>query len=348
LIWQWKVRKLGKEKSGNLQHFFRKPKSSEKSIIPPEKVTNCLDFLLGVEMAMENNVVPIDWNTQVFAHLDVSENTRKEYCSRISSFIDFIKNYGFTKNSYLEYKRHLSQRTDFAVSTKNKYLIVARVYCKELHRQGYLPIDITQNVKSFQQSRKHKKDGFSEEEVQRILNYIQAQYSNLDTSRIKALLSLLILQGLRQIEIVRLDVTEVDLVSQVAFIQGKGQDDKEIIDLHPVVVAALKDYIKKYKIADGALFTSTSNNSRNHRLTTKSIRCLINPILRSLEIDKTVHGFRHYFTTKLIKAYKGDILTVAQYTRHKSLEMLQVYNDNLKRKADLPRFYETFNTINFD
>lgn len=306
-----------------------------------------MNSLHGVEMAMENNLVLIDRHSQIFANLDISEATRQEYSSRIKMFIDFIQLRGFHKNSYLEYKRHLAQRADFSVSTKNKYLIVARVYCKELHRQGYLPMDITQNIKSFKQSRKHKKDGFSEEETQQILNYLQDR-NDKSACRIKALLSLLILQGLRQVEVTRLDISDIDFTSQSAFIQGKGQDDKEIIDLHPVTVSALKQYVREFKIADGALFTSTSNNSRNHRLTTKSIRCLIQPILRSLEIDKTVHGFRHYFTTKLIQSYKGDILTVAQYTRHKSLEMLQVYNDNLKKKADLPKFYETFNSLNFD
>jgi hypothetical protein len=41
------------------------------------------------------------------------------------------------------------------------------------------------------------------------------------------------------------------------------------------------------------------------------------------------------------------LLTVSQYTRHKSLEMLQVYNDTIKHKADLPKYYETFSAINF-
>lgn len=306
-----------------------------------------MNSLLGAEIVMENSLTLIDRHTQIFANLDISETTRNEYSSRITAFIDFIKLHGFNKNSYLEYKRHLSQKTDLTISTKNKYLIVARVYCKELHRQGYLPIDITQNIKSFKQSRKHKKDGFSENEIQRILNCIQAQDDNRDTCRKKALLSLLILQGLRQIEIVRLNVTDVDLVSQIAFIQGKGQDDKEIIDLHPVTVSALREYMKKCKISDGALFTSTSNNSKNKRLTTKSIRNIINPILRSLEIDKTVHGFRHYFVTQLVKEYEGDLLSVIRYSRHKSIEMVQIYDDSIKHKADLPRFYKTFESINF-
>ncbi len=282
-----------------------------------------------------------------FEGLDVSENTRREYKYRVGLFIEFLQKNGFTRNSYLEYKRYLAERTDLGISTKNKYLIVARIYCKELHKQGYLPTDVTQNVKSFQQSRKHKKDGLNEEEVQKVLSYLQTLGNNYATCRKKALLSLLILQGLRQIEIVRLDVNDLDLVSSRAFIKGKARDDKELIDLHPVTVTTLKEYVRKNKIADGALFVSTSNNNKRQRLTTKSIRNLITPILKELSIDKTVHGFRHYFATKLIQAYKGDLLMVAKYTRHKNLEMLQIYNDSIKSKADLPRYYATFENIGF-
>ena len=101
------------------------------------------------------------------------------------------------------------------------------------------------------------------------------------------------------------------------------------------------------RIADGVLFTSQSNNSHNHSLTTRAIRGIVRATLAELGINKTTHGFRHYFTTKLIKTYKGDLLEVAQYPRHKSLEMLQIYNDNIKRQADLPRYYEVFKGVSF-
>lgn len=304
-------------------------------------------------MNQQNNLVIAgfdhrEWSKKLFDNLDISEATSAEYGLKIRYFTEFIQSSGFNKNSYLDYKRFLAERSNLSVSTKNKYLIVARIYCNELHRQAYLPIDITLNIKSFKQGRKHKKDGFSETEIQQILGYLQSKEENCDTNRKKALLSLMILQGLRQVEIVRLNVTDIDLVTKTALVQGKGSDDKDVVDLHPVTVEALRCYIKKSKIADGALFTSTSNRSKNQRLTTKSIRNIINPILKELDIDKTVHGFRHYFTTTLINAYKGDLLTVAQYTRHKSLEMLQVYNDTIKHKADLPQYYQTFQSINFD
>ena len=284
---------------------------------------------------------------KIFDLLDVSEATRDEYKCRISLFLKFIKDSPINHNSYLEFKRYFSGRTDFSISTKNKYLATAKIFLKELNRQGVLPTDITQNVRTFSQNKKHKRDGLNEEEVGILSARMKQLPSTPENTRLKALLSLLTLQGLRQVEIARLDVKDIDLVSQTAFVQGKGQDDKEPIDLHPESIKALRDYLKTNKKADGALFTSRSNNHLNQRLTVRAVRELVKEALKELGIDKTVHGFRHYFTTTLIKTYKGDLLEVAQYTRHKGLEMLQVYNDSIKKQADLPRFYRAFKGVSF-
>jgi integrase len=284
---------------------------------------------------------------QVFELLDVSPETRKDYTYRIGLFLGFTAEKGFNRNSYLEYKRYLADRTDLSVATKNKYLATAKVFLKELNRQGALPADITQNIKTFSQNKKHKRDGLNDEEVGVIAEALLLLSPTPQNTRLKAVVSLLALQGLRQVEVIRLDVKDIDLVNKTAFVQGKGQDDKEPIDLHPETVKALRDYLKTNKKASGALFTSKSNNSQNQRLTTKSIRDIVKQTFTTLGIDKTTHGFRHYFTTTLIKTYKGDLLEVAQHTRHKSLEMLQVYNDTIKKKADLPRYYEAFKGVSF-
>ena len=284
---------------------------------------------------------------KVFDLLDVGENTRADYKARIGLFLEHTTIHGLNRNSFLAFKRELAERADLSVSTKNKYLTTARVFLKELNRLGRLPADITQNVKTFTQTKKHKRDGLTDEEITALTNKMRQLPQTPSNARLKAILSLLTLQGLRQVEITRLDVRDLDFVAKTAFIQGKGQDDKEPINLHPETVRALQDYVKTNRIGDGALFTSQSNNSRNQRLTTRALRGIVKATLTELGINKTTHGFRHYFTTRLIKIYKGDLLEVAGYTRHKSLEMLQVYNDNIKRKADLPRFYEAFNGVSF-
>lgn len=284
---------------------------------------------------------------RAFDLLDVSEATRADYKYRIGLFIDFTQERGLNRNSFLEFKRALAERTDLAVSTKNKYLATAKIFLKEANRQGFLPADITQNIKTFSQSKKHKRDGLNDEEIKKLTESIQRLPETPQNARLKAILSLLVFQGLRQVEITRLDVRDIDFISKTAFIQGKGQDDKEPINLHPEAVKALQNYLKSNGIADGALFTSQSNNSKNQRLTTRALRDIVKETLNTLGIEKTTHGFRHYFTSTLIKTYKGDLLEVAQYTRHKSLEMLQVYNDNIKREADLPRFYKAFSEVKF-
>jgi len=283
----------------------------------------------------------------IFKLLDVNEETRKDYQYRIGHFLNFINGEGLNQDSFLEYKKHLKLRIDYTVATKNKYLITAKIFLKELNRRRLLPVDITQNIKSFSHSKKHKKEGLNDQEIKKLSFALKGLPKNPHNTRIKAMISLLVLQGLRQVEITRLDVKDIDLVRKTALIEGKGRDDKEIIYLHPETVRQIKKYLKTNNIKDGALFVSKSNNSRNARITTRGLRMIIKKLLNELEIDKSVHGFRHYFTTTLIKNYKGDLLRVAQYTRHRSLEMLQVYNDNIKMEEDLPRYYETFKGVSF-
>lgn len=299
------------------------------------------------------NAGAVDFNrvkkqaAQVFDNLDVNEGTREDYKARIGMFADFARTHGINANSFLEFKRELVGRTDLSVSTKNKYLSTARVFLKELNRLGHLPADITQNIKTFQQSKKHRRDGLSDEEMDLLGGKMRSLPNTPANARLKAILALLTLQGLRQIEAIRLDVKDLDFIQRTAMILGKGRDDKEAVNLHPETVRALTEYLKLNKIADGPLFQSQSNNSKNARLTTRALRGIVKHELTALGIQKSTHGFRHYFTTRLIKTYKGDLLEVAQYTRHKSLEMLQVYNDNINRKEDLPRFYGAFEGVSF-
>lgn len=284
---------------------------------------------------------------RTFDRLDISDLTRQDYKYRIGYFLDYTQKNGVHHDTYLEFKRHIANRTDWSIATKNKYLATAKIFLKELNRQGLLPMDITQNIKSFSQSKKHKRDGLNDEEMTKLVEKMQQLPSSPQNSRLRAMVSLLALQGLRQIEIVRLDVKDIDSIGKTALVQGKGRDDKEPIDLHPETVKAIKEYLKMNKKASGALFTSVSNNHKNERLTTRAVRDIITGFLKELGVDKSTHGFRHYFTTKLIKTYKGDLLEVAQYTRHRGLEMLQVYNDAVKKEADLPRYYDTFSGISF-
>jgi len=283
----------------------------------------------------------------IFDNLDVSEQTRKEYKYRIKDFLEFVSIGGLSNNAFLEYKRNLLARSEISISTKNKYLAAARIFLKELNRHGKLPVDITQNVKGFYQDKKHKVDGISVKDMERICYVFQNYEYYSNNLRLKAVVGLLAYQGLRQIEIVRLDVKDIHLARKVALVRGKGRDDKEPIPLNPQTVSLLKEYIESENLNDGPLFYCLSGPNTGERLTTRGLRLMVTDFLSDIGIEKTTHSFRHYFTTELIKAYKGDLIEVSHYTRHRSLEMLQVYNDKVQMDADLPRFYSVFNSVSF-
>jgi|SRR3989338_2615559 len=283
-------------------------------------------------MKMERKLATIDKEKisagAIFDGLDISEATKKDYSTRVGLFLSYVGANRFQTNTYLNFKRYL-ERTDYAVATKNKYLATARVFLKELARRGVLPFDITYNIKQFRQSKRHRKEGLTDKDVQLVGVRLKNMQDTRRNSRLKALFSLLAFQGLRQIEIVRLDVDDIDLARKIALIRGKGMDDKEIIYLAPATAKTLKEYLKAYEFKNGALFRSFGNR-KSERISTMTVKREIGGLLKELDIEKTVHGFRHFYVTELLKSM--DVRDVRKFSRHHSLEMLMVYDDEVSVK----------------
>ena len=283
----------------------------------------------------------------VFNLLDVSQQTIKDYKYRLPRFLDFIEKNGFNRMSYLEFKRYLETRNDFSISSKNHFLITARIWLRELYKLGKIPVDITLNISTFSESKKHKKQGLDDEEIERLTNWLKELPPTAQIARLRAMFSLFIFEGLRTVEVARLDFEDLDLANNRTLILSKGAKDKEWIKLLPKTVKHLKEHLNQNNIKAGAIFLCQSNSNKNKRLTTRSIRREIKGVFEKLGISKDVHSLRHYYITKLIKAYDGNLLQVAKYTRHNSLDMLMVYNDEISIEQDFPRLCSVFRGINF-
>lgn len=282
----------------------------------------------------------------VFDNLDVAESTRIDYRYRLPMFMSYVNLHGFNTNTYLDYKRHL-RATTWSIATKNKHLIVARVFLKEMHRQGLIPTDITHNVKAFKQSKQHKKRGLNDIEVKRLTAWLCELPSSQESDRLKAIFSLLLLQGMRLIEVCRLDVEDLDLENDRLFVWGKGRDDKDPVPLLPQSVTNLRQYLRSNGIKEGAFFRSNSHSQMGRRLSTRGLREIISVIFNMLHINKTAHGTRHYYTSKLLKHMPGELLDVAQFTRHRSIEMLREYDNRNKQDFALDKVISAFASVSF-
>lgn len=292
-------------------------------------------------------ITTLDQAQKIFDMLDVSSSTREDYKKRIGYFIKFVEERGFNINTFLEFKRHLAKQNHYGISTKNKYLIVSRIFIREIVRRGILPNDITNNIRTFPQSRKHKKFGLSQDEVDRLTEWLRNLPPTPRTWRTRAVFALLILNGLRSIEIQRADRTDLQISKKLLYVRRKGMEhEREPVHLHPTTARVLREYVKSNKIADGALFVSGSNNSQNKRITTKGLRDITGIAYSSAGIDKTGnHCARHFFCTHMIKKFDGKLTEIIKYSGHSDLSMLQVYNDNVEMTESLPKFYRAFDNI---
>ncbi len=278
----------------------------------------------------------------ILRSLDVSEQTLRDYRCRIDLFIRHTKENGFGPATFIEFKRGLAGRSDLSVSSKNKYLSAAKSFLQELNRWGYVPVDITQKVKSFRQSRGHKVMGLEASDVEAVSEKITELAPTPKNNRLKAFFALLVLQGLRQIEIVRLDVGDLDLKRGTAFIHGKGRDEKEIIYLAPGTVKALNAYLASNGVTYGALFRSMGNR-HSDRLSTMTVNREVKKLFKMAGVEKSVHGIRHFYITNLLK--KFDVRDAIKFSRHKSFDMLLIYDDELDLKEKSRRVFECLPAI---
>ena len=280
--------------------------------------------------------------------IDVNQSTIINYKHSVARFIRYISEYGISQTTLLDYKRHLGKNNQLSVASKNKYLNTAKKFCLIAHAKSFIPKDISKvngiEIKGFKISRLHKKTGLSMSELKRVVDYMNQLDESFKSLRLKLLFVLLFHQGLRQIEVSRLKIRDIDLINKQALIRGKGKDDKEPIVLQDITVKLIRKYLKACKRRDGYLFYALASKNANAKLNPSGIKKIIKDIFGHLKIDKTTHALRHSFVNQLLKYY-DDLLVVASYSRHSNLNMIKVYADEINKELDRPKFNEAFKEL---
>ena len=248
---------------------------------------------------------------------------------------------------------------EFVAHTKNMYLTSARIFLKELTYQGILTSDITLNTPGFTRKRP-KREGLNRQELTLISKRLKASPPTPKNNRLKAILALMLFQGLRPSEVSRLKVQDVDLVNKRASIRGKQRDDGEFIDLHPKTVEVLKAHLctrhlnyrnnakKSVHRKNSYLFPGHSSwaGEKNRPMGRERIGGIVTEFFGELGITKEPGATRKTFVVSLIKQFR-DLRKVQFFSRHRTLEMLMIYDDRIKQKTDLRTYYKAFRDIKF-
>lgn len=166
--------------------------------------------------------------------------------------------------------------------------------------------------------------------------------TNEKNLRDKVIIAFMAIEGLRTVEIYRMNEEDINKEQQSILIRGKGKN--AIIYPRPDTFELLLRYIKTknreplQQYIDNEektpVFTSTSNNKRGNRINRRNIREAVDLWLTRAgykEKGKSDHMLRHTCATLLYKETK-DLKVVQETLRHSNINMTSKYAHLVERE----------------
>ena len=147
-----------------------------------------------------------------------------------------------------------------------------------------------------------------------------------------AILELFYSSGLRVSELVALDVSDADFLSETLRVVGKGNKER-LVPIGSHAMAALQKYRQKASVHEGPLFINKNKDPSKRRLSARSVQMLLKKYLAATDIgfEVTPHKLRHTFATHMLD-HGADLRSVQTLLGHASLSTTQIYTHVTKER----------------
>ena len=274
------------------------------------------------------------------ASQDVKESSKLLYRRTLKQYFNWVdkKDYllsEIARPQLLEYKEELLL-SGMSSLTVGSYITSVRRFYEWTEANKFYP-NVAKGIKTPKRKQQFKKQPLLPSQATALLNYYQDK-----ALRDYAIITLLLRTGLRTIEVIRANVEDITFKGsqRVLLIQGKGRDEKDnFVLLTDKTYQPIAQYLATRGNINGSepLFTSTSNNSKGERLTTRSISYIAKEGLKAIGLDErsfTAHSLRHTTAVNILRA--GGSLETAQFTlRHSNPATTQIYTATLNEERRL-------------
>ena len=252
-----------------------------------------------------------------------SVHTILNYKLDLQDFSRFLSGLALESVDYLLLRKYLAVLKEKNLGSRSvgRRLSALRSFFRFLSREGYLKTNPILMLSSPKLA-KHLPSFMTEEEVYKLIESAFARNDqDLLGLRDRAILETFYSSGFRISELVGLNVDDLDLISGVVKIRGKGKKER-IVPIGEPALLTIKKYLDKRKKQTDAVFLN--NNSR--RITTRGVRDIVVKYLRLAGIKPGVsaHTFRHSFATHLLNR-GADLRTVQELLGHANLSTTQIY-----------------------
>ena len=274
------------------------------------------------------------------ASQDVKESSKLLYRRTLKQYFNWVEDKGYllseiARPQLLEYKQELLTSGKSSL-TVGSYITSVRRFYEWTEANKYYP-NVAKGIKTPRRKQQFKKQPLLPAQATALLNYYQDK-----ALRDYAIVNLLLRTGLRTIEVTRANIGDITFKGsqRVLLVHGKGRDEKDNF-----VLLTDKSYqpIAEYLATRGKvnssepLFTSTSNNSKGERLSTRTISYIAKEGLKAIGLDErafTAHSLRHTTAVNILRG--GGSLEQAQMTlRHSNPATTQIYTATLDEERRL-------------
>jgi len=260
---------------------------------------------------------------------NASEHTAKNYIIDLDSFGEFLGDKDVSAVDHLTLRRFLAQMREknYSKRTIARKLAAMRSFFKFLYREGY----VTQNpITAILTPKLDKKlpKFLDVEKVDQLLKTPDAESAS--GLRDRAILETLYSTGARVSELVGLDMDDVDFISGVVKLFGKGSKER-IVPIGEPALNAIRKYVEKRgEWAPSGGFAKDKNaiflNKSGRRLTDRSVRRILDKHIKECSVAEKIspHSLRHSFATHMLDR-GADLRSVQELLGHMNLSTTQIY-----------------------
>jgi len=277
----------------------------------------------------------------------LSEHTRRAYERDLQDLADHLGEtdgvgalwrlvgcgQGEANGLVVQYKADLMER-GLAPTTINRRLAAIRSAVKLVRMGGFISweLDVSgEKTKAYRDTRGPGKEGY-----QWMLKEISGSVREKDI-RDTAILHLLYDLALRRSEVAKLNLSDVDFGAGMLTIIGKGRREPEKVQLPKETSQVLVRWMGVRGTEEGPLFRNYDRAGKvsreDGRLTPDGIYKVVLAVAQRVGIKTRPHGLRHASITEALSLTNGNLAAVRDFSRHRSYEVLQHYDDNRQSRG---------------
>ena len=255
---------------------------------------------------------------------NVSNHTIINYTIDLKAFSLFLGEADIDSVDHLALRRFLAELRgkNYSKRTIARKLASLRSFFKFLYREGHIKSNPITAISSPKLDKKLPKFLDVGKVTKLILSPDVKKESGL---RDRAILETLYSCGIRVSELVGLDIDDIDFISGVIKVLGKGRKER-MVPIGDMALLSIRKYTEGKRDGRAKGRRAVFLNSRGGRLTDRSVRRVVDKYIHACSIEEKIspHSLRHSFATHLLDR-GADLRSVQELLGHMNLSTTQIY-----------------------